>query len=146
LVANEVGHVCYARNDINGLTTCRVRPLKPVYEDIWNKTAYTDSKLFDFLLKHRYADSETQAHWEKSLRDLKRTPVTEGGALQRVEILADSVDNMNIDDTLWKANHGLCTNFALRVVFEARIIPYMKIGDNGHYRMAWTKESTMAEQ
>jgi len=113
---------------------------KQLYQDFWNKTAYTDSKLFDFLLKHRYADSEAQARSEKSFRDLKKILVSEGGALQRVEISADSLDNMIIDDISRKANHGLCTSFALRVVFEAKIIPYIKVGDIGHYRMAWTKE------
>ncbi len=70
----------------------------------------------------------------------------ESGALQRVEISADSVDNVNIDDTLCKANHGLCTGFALRVVFEAKIIPCIKIGDNGHHRVAWTEEKDNRKQ
>jgi len=67
--------------------------LKQLYEDIWNKNACTDYKQFDFLLKHSNADSKAQARWGKFLRDLKRTLVTEGGALQRVEILVNSVDD-----------------------------------------------------
>ncbi len=138
-----IGHRCCDREDINGsndLSGQNFDRLKQLYQDFWNETACTDYKFFDFLLKHRYADSEAQARSGKSLKDSKRTPVTEGGALQRVEISADSLDKMIIDDISWKANHGLWTNFALRVVFEAKIITYIKVGDSGHHRMAWIKE------
>jgi len=138
-----IGHRCCDREDIkriNDLSGQNFDRLKQSYEDTWNKIACTDYKLFDFLLKHKYADSEAQARWKESSRDLKGTPVTEDGALQQVENSAISVDNMNIDDTLWKANHGLCTSFALRSVLEAKIVPYIKVGDSGHHRMAWIKE------
>lgn len=112
----------------------------PNFEDPRNKTAYTDPKLFNFLLKHRYADSEAQARSEKSFRDLKQIPVSEGGALQRVETSVGSVASMDLDEALWKANHGLRMSFALRVGFEAKMVPYFKIRDNEHHRMAWTQE------
>lgn len=34
----------------------------------------------------------------------------------------------------------MCTSFAVQTVFEAKINPYIKVGDSGHHGMAWPKE------
>jgi len=36
-------------------------------------------------------------------------------------VIAQHIDNMTIDDTLWKNDHGLCTSFAIRVAHGAGI-------------------------
>jgi len=109
------------------------------YESVWHRVPYTNSVLIDEVLTRRYyhdVENPWPHFWRVLGNEYNRS---RGEGLFRTGVTAQHIDNMTIDDTLWKNDHGLCTSFAIRVAHEAGIEDFMSYGDNGRHRVAWVR-------